>query len=301
MKKTSYFLLTLVLLLTFVGCNQKGKKLENILIKDGVLSLTKEQWNTIKNVSSTIIELGNPISYSVNIQNNTLIITQRSRTGEVFQKVTNANKQLVKDYFIADLCGESPTMKDLLKQIAETPSASISFEFGDSLENVQFEINVSGEELNTYLEKDYSPLQILKKYVEIGENYWVWNSLFKLSLNEGYVVAENLIPYDSLLAVINEVVSDDIDDAMNSFSANVKGVVDWEKYRSKIVDSYLNNFTKNHKESLIKDGDLSKDTYLLYLIKKADLGLILRYRDETSNRTFDCVFEKDELPNNNRP
>lgn len=282
MKKSSLFLLTLVLLLTFAGCNQKEKKLQNII--DGI---TVEQKYSILEIAS--MGFANPDSCHLDIdqRNNTIIfhIVENRLSNDDSDESTVKHKdlekkfeQLAKNFILSALSSDSPEIKGLLKQIADVP-ASISIDG----------IFISETELQDALNKEFTAREILSNWVNcldvIGEE-----ENFATKLDGDYIVLS--YNEDDIISDIDEWVNSDIEHAMNSFITDIDDIVDMDLYKDKISDKYRKDIADDIKQNF--DG-LFESAYIPKLMKKAATGLIIRFIDQDSDRTLDITFEPDEL------
>lgn len=116
MKNVSYILLTLSLMLTFAGCNQKEKKLQQIV-------LTDEQIIVIRDITTSALDIDDIIKSTSSYRGDTLVfgIVVDTLSDDNVERITKGEQRL-KKYLLTALCNESSQVKELLSQIAEVPA-----------------------------------------------------------------------------------------------------------------------------------------------------------------------------------
>ena len=158
MKRTSYFLLVLALLLTFVGCNQKEKKLQQI-------DLTHEQSSFVRDIMASALDLDDFLHTTAGYHHDTLVfgIVVDTLSEKEVEKMTKG-EQLLKKYLLTALCCDSSPVKELFSQIAAV-SAPIKLFYGDSSEE-EIIMALNGTELRVALVKEYKQRDVLGNYFE---------------------------------------------------------------------------------------------------------------------------------------
>ena len=283
MKRTSFFLLALTLLLTFAGCNQKEKKLAKIVEEP-----TDEQIHIIGNITKAAI--GKDLDCYVNCTNDTfLLIGSYNFTKDDLNKA-NETKELQKKFLLSAFCSDSPELRDIMQKIADVP-AVIQLSYEDTIRHQLFKLDINNVELREALSKKYKPTDALSSLLELENERAKPKGFTKLEVN--YVVFG--INTDSLISDLEELVEQDIADAKGSFLSNIDEILDLDKYKDKISESYTKEFQSYYKELLIEEHLLSGEDYLTKLMKRNDLGFIFRFYDPEMDKSMDIVFEKDEI------
>lgn len=289
MKRTSYFLLVLTLLLTFAGCNQKEKKLQQI-------DLTHEQSSFVRDIMASALDLDGFLHSTAGYHHDTLVfgIVVDTLSEKEVEKMTKG-EQLLKNYLLTALCCDSSPVKELFSQIAAV-SAPIKLFYGDSSEE-EIIMALNGTELREALAKEYKQRDVLGNYFEwlsfyeSDEEYNV-SSRFEIINETDYIVV--VYASDSMFSDINERVNFDIDNAKDNFLFDIDDIVDLNEYKDKISKKYRDDYAEFVKEYFMEEG-LFDNMYIPKLMQKTNVGLIIRYEDKSSNKTMDIVFESNEL------
>lgn len=298
MKRTNYILLALTLLLTFVGCNQKEKKLAKIV--DGI---TTEQSEAIKatlnfsdNLDLKIAQQADTVVFAVveiasSKDNDEDYEVAEDESNEDSIDDESQKKKImssVKTYLLSAFCSD-PIVKDLLQQIADI-SAHIKFTFGNDEKEANPDIVIIGNaELQKVLAEKYTSHDVLISYIDVL-NAISSDKETKIFIEGNYVTIEYRI--DSVFADIEDRVEYDIYMAKNSFLSNIDDIVDFEQYKGEISESYVKEYQDKIKESLLEEDDFFN--WFKPLLKD-NAGLIVRYSDNNSDKSIDVVFEPDEL------
>ncbi len=275
MKKTSFFLLVLTVLLTLASCNQKEKKLAKIV--DGI---TAEQLDAIREITAEAFGMdADSIDFGYGFSNDTLYFV-----GYDNHCYEGYDFNLRKEFILAALCSDASETKGLLSQISEVPAA-LEFFFVDTIGHSLYNPTVSNAEIKGALSKNYTSRDALSSYVNFVKDKQ------DITLENDYVVLS--VNKNGLFNGIEETVQQDIDDAKNSFLANIDDIVDINLYKDKISESYIKNFQNNAKETIVEIGLFEDVGYFGKLMKNNDVGFIVRFKD--SDKNIDIVWEPDEL------
>ena len=283
MKKTSYFLLTLTLLLTFAGCNQKEKKLAKIVEES-----TDEQIHTIGDIIKAAI--GKDLDCYVSSTNDTLLLIGSYNFTKDDLNKANEAKELQKKFLLSALCSDSPELRDVIQKIADVP-AVIQLSYDDTIGHQLFKLDINNIELREALSKKYKPTDVLSSLLESYNVRLKPEGFTKMDVN--YVVFE--INTDSVISSLEELVEQDIANAKGSFLSNIDEILDLDKYKDKISESYTKEFQSYYKELFIEERLLSGEYYLTKLMKRNDMGFVVKLYDHEMDKSLDIVFEKDEI------
>ena len=283
MKRTSYFFGVLALLLAFGGCNQKEKKLQKIIDEP-----TAEQVHTIGEIIAAAID--EDIDCYVSSINDTFLIIGRCDFTKNDLNKANETKELQKTFLLTALCSDSPDIRNITQKIADVP-AVIQLSYEDTLGHQLFTLDINNVELKEALSKKYKPTDVISSLIELANAQLKPEGFAKLEGN--YVVYG--INTDSVISSLEECVEQDIANAKGSFLSNIDEILDLDKYKDKISESYTKEMQTYYKELLIEERLLSGDNYLTKLMKRNDLGFVVRLYDYKMDKSLDIVFEKDEL------
>lgn len=283
MKRTSYFFGVLALLLTFGGCNQKEKKLAEIVDEP-----TDEQVHTIGDITTAAI--GKDIDCYVSSINDTFLIIGRCDFTKNDLNKANEAKELQKKFLLSALCSDSPDLLDITQKIADVP-AVIQLSYEDTLGHQLFKLDINNVELKEALSKKYKPTDVLSSLIELKNARLKPEGFAKLEGN--YVVYG--INTDSVISSLEEWVEQDIADAKSSFLSNIDEILDLDKYKDKIFESYTKEIQSYYKELSIEERVLSGEDYLTKLMKRNDMGIVFRLYDHELDKSLDIVFEKEEI------
>ena len=289
MKKVSYILLALSLMLTFAGCNQKEKKLQQIV-------LTDEQIIVIRDITTSAL-IDDIIKSTSSYRGDTLVfgIVVDTLSDDNVERITKGEQRL-KKYLLTALCNESSQVKELLSQIAEVP-ANFKLTYGDNITEKKISVTLNATEIKDALAKKYKQRDVLGNYFEwlsfyeSDEEHNVSSRFEKIDEKEYIVV---VYASDSMFFVINERVNFDIDNAKDNFLFDIDDIVDLNEYKDKISKKYRDDYAEFVKEYFMEEG-LFDNMYIPKLMQKTNVGLIIRYEDKSSNKTMDVVFESNEL------
>ena len=293
MKRTSYFLLVLTLLLTFAGCNQKGKKLEKI-----ANGITQEQQLAVLDIMASALDLNLDPHYYYQHRDDTLIfgLVVDTLSEKEVEKITQGEQQL-KNYLLTALCNESPQAKELLSQIAEVP-AYFKLTYEDLSTKEKIDVILNPMEIEEVLVKDYKHRDVLENFFEWSlfnesdEKYNVSSCFEKINEKE-YILVEYSLD-NTVLSDIDERVNSDIDNAKDNFLFDIDDIVDLNEYKDKISKKYRNDYAEYVKENILEEGLFDND-YIPKLMQKTNVGFILRFKDNSLNKTLDIVIESNEL------
>ena len=291
MKKVSYILLALSLMLTFAGCNQKEKKLQQIV-------LTDEQIIVIRDITTSALDIDDIIKSTSSYRGDTLVfgIVVDTLSDDNVERITKGEQRL-KKYLLTALCNESSQVKELLSQIAEVP-ANFKLTYGDNITEEKISVTLNATEIKDALAKKYKQRDVLGNYFEwlsfyeSDEEYNV-SSRFEKIDEKDYIVVE--IAADSALSSIDKLVNSDIEDAKNNFSIDIDEIIDLDKYKNKISEKYREEVANYLKEEYIESGEMFINKYIASLMQQANVGSIIRFRDKKSDNIMDIVIESNEL------
>jgi hypothetical protein len=291
MKKVSYILLALSLMLTFAGCNQKEKKLQQIV-------LTDEQIIVIRDITTSALVIDDIIKSTSSYRGDTLVfgIVVDTLSDDNVERITKGEQRL-KKYLLTALCNESSQVKELLSQIAEVP-ANFKLTYGDNITEEKISVTLNATEIKDALAKKYKQRDVLGNYFEwlsfyeSDEEYNV-SSRFEKIDEKDYIVVE--IAADSALSSIDKLVNSDIEDAKNNFSIDIDEIIDLDKYKNKISEKYREEVANYLKEEYIESGEMFINKYIASLMQQANVGSIIRFRDKKSDNIMDIVIESNEL------
>ena len=290
MKNVSYILLTLSLMLTFAGCNQKEKKLQQIV-------LTDEQIIVIRDITTSALDIDDIIKSTSSYRGDTLVfgIVVDTLSDDNVERITKGEQRL-KKYLLTALCNESSQVKELLSQIAEVP-ANFKLTYGDNITEEKISVTLNATEIKDALAKKYKQRDVLGNYFgwlsfyESDEEYNVRSRFEKIDEKEYIVV---VYASDSMFSVINERVNFDIDNAKDNFLFDIDDIVDLNEYKDKISKKYRDDYAEYIKEYFMEEG-LFDNMNIPKLMQKTNVGLIIRFKDKSSNGAMDVIFESDEL------
>lgn len=291
MKKVSYILLALSLMLTLAGCNQKEKKLQQIV-------LTDEQIIVIRDITTSALDIDDIIKSTSSYRGDTLVfgIVVDTLSDDNVERITKGEQRL-KKYLLTALCNESSQVKELLSQIAEVP-ANFKLTYGDNITEEKISVTLNATEIKDALAKKYKQRDVLGNYFEwlsfyeSDEEYNV-SSRFEKIDEKDYIVVE--IAADSALSSIDKLVNSDIEDAKNNFSIDIDEIIDLDKYKNKISEKYREEVANYLKEEYIESGEMFINKYIASLMQQANVGSIIRFRDKKSDNIMDIVIESNEL------
>ena len=290
MKNVSYILLTLSLMLTFAGCNQKEKKLQQIV-------LTDEQIIVNRDITTSALDIDDIIKSTSSYRGDTLVfgIVVDTLSDDNVERITKGEQRL-KKYLLTALCNESSQVKELLSQIAEVP-ANFKLTYGDNITEEKISVTLNATEIKDALAKKYKQRDVLGNYFgwlsfyESDEEYNVRSRFEKIDEKEYIVV---VYASDSMFSVINERVNFDIDNAKDNFLFDIDDIVDLNEYKDKISKKYRDEYAEYIKEYFMEEG-LFDNMNIPKLMQKTNVGLIIRFKDKSSNGAMDVIFESDEL------
>lgn len=290
MRKINCFLVALALLVSFAGCNQKEKKLQQIV-------LTDEQIIVIRDITTSALDIDDIIKITSSYRGDTLVfgIVVDTLSDDNVERITKGEQRL-KKYLLTALCNESSQVKELLSQIAEVP-ANFKLTYGDNITEEKISVTLNATEIKDALAKKYKQRDVLGNYFEwlsfyeSDEEYNVSSRFEKIDEKEYIVV---VYASDSMFSVINERVNFDIDNAKDNFLFDIDDIVDLNEYKDKISKKYRDDYVEYIKEYFMEEG-LFDNMNIPKLMQKTNVGLIIRYKDKSSNGAMDVIFESDEL------
>ena len=291
MRKIKCFLVALALLVSFAGCNQKEKKLQQIV-------LTDEQIIVIRDITTSALDIDDIIKSTSSYRGDTLVfgIVVDTLSDDNVERITKGEQRL-KKYLLTALCNESSQVKELLSQIAEVP-ANFKLTYGDNITEEKISVTLNATEIKDALAKKYKQRDVLGNYFEwlsfyeSDEEYNV-SSRFEKIDEKDYIVVE--IAADSALSSIDKLVNSDIEDAKNNFSIDIDEIIDLDKYKNKISEKYREEVANYLKEEYIESGEMFINKYIASLMQQANVGSIIRFRDKKSDNIMDIVIESNEL------
>ena len=202
----------------------------------------------------------------------------------------------MKKYLLTALCNESSQVKELLSQIAEVP-ANFKLTYGDNITEEKISVTLNATDTKDALAKKYKQRDVLGNYFEwlsfyeSDEEYNVSSRFEKIDEKEYIVV---VYASDSMFSDINERVNFDIDNAKDNFLFDIDDIVDLNEYKDKISKKYRDDYAEYIKEYFMEEG-LFDNMNIPKLMQKTNVGLIIRYKDKSSNGAMDVIFESDEL------
>lgn len=281
MKRTNYLFLVLALLLTFIGCNQKEKKLaereKNLaLIVDGI---TDSQMGVINEIIAAAFDLdADSVDFGVEFRNDTLYFIDYNKFS-----LGERDIDLQKKFLLAALCSETPDKKELFAQIADVP-ALLQFMYVDTVEHkIYLPTDINSSELKESLSKEYTPIDILKSYTDMV------NCSFKegkLSLEKSYFVVSF---YDN---------DYDIESYIDSLKAEA---LDEDYYDIINWDNYENKMSKEIQDEaewlclLLLVEIYNHNPYIFNEIIKADLGFELRLSGKNKEKGTSVRLDNSDL------
>ena len=290
MRKINCFLVALALLVSFAGCNQKEKKLQQIV-------LTDEQIIVIRDITTSALDIDDIIKSTSSYRGDTLVfgIVVDTLSDDNVERITKGEQRL-KKYLLTALCNESSQVKELLSQIAEVP-ANFKLTYGDNITEEKISVTLNATDTKDALAKKYKQRDVLGNYFEwlsfyeSDEEYNVSSRFEKIDEKEYIVV---VYASDSMFSDINERVNFDIDNAKDNFLFDIDDIVDLNEYKDKISKKYRDDYAEYIKEYFMEEG-LFDNMNIPKLMQKTNVGLIIRYKDKSSNGAMDVIFESDEL------
>lgn len=293
MRKINCFLVALALLVSFAGCNQKEKKLQQIV-------LTDEQIIVIRDITTSALDIDDIIKITSSYRGDTLVfgIVVDTLSDDNVERITKGEQRL-KKYLLTALCNESSQVKELLLQIAEVP-ANFKLTYGDNITEEKISVTLNATEIKDALAKKYKQRDVLGNhfewlsFYESDEEYNV-SSRFEKIDEKDYIVVEIAADSIHVLSSIDKLVNSDIEDAKNNFSIDIDEIIDLDKYKNKISEKYREEVANYVKEEYIENGEMFINKYIASLMQQANVGSIIRFRDKKSDNIMDIVIESNEL------
>ncbi len=281
MRKTSYFLLTFVLLLTFASCNQTEKKLaekeKNLsIIVDGI---TNAQMGVINEIIAAAFDLdADSVNFGYEVHQDTLYFIDYNKFS-----IEKYDKDLQKKFLLAALCSEAPETKELFAQIADVP-ALLEFMYVDTVGHTTYlPIDINSSELKKSLSKEYTSIDILKSYTD-KVNYSFKEG--KLSLEKSNFV---VTLYDN-----NYDIESHIDSLKaEALDEDYYDIINWDKYENK-----MSKEVQDEAEwlcLLLLEAIYNHNPYIFNEIIKADLGFELRLSGKNKEKGTSVRLDNSDL------
>lgn len=281
MKKISYILLTLSLLLTFTGCNQKEKKLaekeKNLSIIVG--GITDAQKGVINEIIAAAFDLdADSVDFGYEIYQDTLYFIDYNKFS-----LEKYDKDLQKKFLLGALCNESPDIKELFAQIADVP-AFLQFMYVDTVGHTTYlPIDINSSELKKSLSKEYATIDILKSYTDMV------NCSFKegkLSLEKSYFVVTFYDNNYDIESYIDSLKAESLDE-------DYYDIINW--------DNYENKMSKEIQDEaewlclLLLEKIYDHNPYIFNEIIKANLGFELRLSGKNKEKSTSVRLDNSDL------
>jgi len=290
MKKTSYFLLTLALLLTFAGCNQKEKKLAVIeqnlaLIVDGV---TEEQMGAINEIVAASYDLdADKVKFDIGHTNDTLYIScydtfSIERPDRDFKNILKV-QDLQKKFLFAALCSNSPETKRLLEQIADVP-AVLKIIYADTVSHKKYVVETKQGEIEEALLKENTPTDVLNSYSDLVNAFS--NDDIKLSLEKNFFVV-NIYDKDyDIKSHIDSLKTEALDE-------DYYDIINWDKYENKMSQEIQDE--ADFLCLFFIEALYNHLPYIFNEIIKGNLGFELRLSGENKEKAAIARLDNDDL------